>query len=80
MRIIPLVTKGVVEAFNGKSETPVGPPGIYVHGTGFRFAQSDGRWLVSTEEENEMRSHEMKANFYLLQRKNLLGKYGPARK
>lgn len=27
MRIIPLVTKGVVEAFNGKSETPVAPPG-----------------------------------------------------
>ena len=39
----------------------------------------DVGWL-STEEKNEMRSHEMKANFYLLQRKNLLGKYGPARK
>lgn len=28
MRIIPLVTIGVMEAFNGKSEAPVGPPGI----------------------------------------------------
>lgn len=49
-------------------------------GTGSCFARNDGRWLVSTEEESEMRSHEMKANFYLLQRKNLLGKYGSARK
>lgn len=39
----------------------------------------DTGW-VSTEEENEVRSHEIQANFYLLQRKNLLGKYGPARK
>lgn len=43
-------------------------------------ARKEGLWLVSTEEENEMKSHEMKANFYLLQSKNLLGKYGPARK
>lgn len=49
-------------------------------GTGFCIAQNDGRRLVSTEEENEVRSHEIQANFYLLQRKNLLGKYGPARK
>lgn len=44
------------------------------------FARKEGLWLVSTEEENEMKSHEMKANFHLLQSENLLGKYGPARK
>lgn len=48
--------------------------------TGACFAWSEGHWLVSTEEENEMRSHGMKANFHLLQRENLLGKHRPARK
>lgn len=50
------------------------------HRTGACFARNEGHWLVSTVEENEMRSHEMKANFYLLQRKKLLGKHRPARK
>lgn len=46
----------------------------------WNIAWDDGHSLVSAEEHNEVRTHEIQANFYLLQRKNLLGKYRPARK